>query len=39
MDRKFFEEIGAFDDEMRLWGGENIDLSIRVKNAVEELFE
>ena len=30
MDRGFFEEIGAFDEGMKLWGGENIDLAIRV---------
>jgi hypothetical protein len=31
IDRAFFEEIGAYDEGMQLWGGENIDLSIRVK--------
>lgn len=30
MDRKFFFEIGGFDDKMILWGGENIELPIRV---------
>ena len=30
INRKFFFEIGAFDDEMEGWGGENIDLPIRV---------
>ena len=31
IDRAFFEEIGALDEEMELWGGENIDLSMRVR--------
>ena len=31
MDREFFEEIGAFDEEMELWGGENIELAMRVR--------
>ena len=30
--RDFFHEIGTFDDGMELWGGENIDMSIRVRN-------
>jgi hypothetical protein len=32
IDRAFFEDIGAFDEGMQLWGGENIDLSIRVRS-------
>ena len=30
IDKEFFEDIGAFDEGMQLWGGENIDLPIRV---------
>lgn len=30
IDRAFFFEIGSFDEEMRIWGGENIEISIRV---------
>ena len=30
MNKEFFEEIGVFDEEMSLWGGENVDVSIRV---------
>ena len=30
MDRSFFEEIGALDAGMEFWGGENVDLAIRV---------
>jgi len=29
IDRKFFFKLGAFDDEMLIWGGENLELSIR----------
>jgi polypeptide N-acetylgalactosaminyltransferase len=29
MDKTFFEEIGAFDEGMEFWGGENIDLPLR----------
>ena len=31
MERAFFEEIGALDDEMEFWGGENIELPLRVR--------
>ena len=30
MDRKYFFEIGAYDDGMEIWGGENLELSFRV---------
>lgn len=29
VDRKFFFDVGAFDDGMLIWGGENLELSIR----------
>jgi len=29
VDRRFFFELGAFDDGMLIWGGENLELSIR----------
>ena len=29
-DRKFFTEIGEMDDGQILWGGDNIELSLRV---------
>jgi len=29
VDRKFFFELGAFDDGMQIWGGENLELSVR----------
>ena len=30
IDRRFFYHIGAYDDEMDIWGGENLELSFRV---------
>ena len=32
MNRDFFWETGGLDEGMELWGGENIDISIRVRN-------
>lgn len=31
IDREFFYEIGAFDPGMKIWGGENAELSLRVR--------
>ncbi|XP_063227781.1 polypeptide N-acetylgalactosaminyltransferase 13-like [Bacillus rossius redtenbacheri] len=30
IDKKFFYELGAYDDQMEIWGGENLELSFRV---------
>lgn len=30
VDKDFFYEIGSFDDQMDIWGGENIEMSFRV---------
>ena len=30
IDKQFFEDIGSMDEGMQLWGGENIDLPVRV---------
>ena len=30
IDRRFFQEIGEFDEGMEFWGGDNFDLSLRV---------
>lgn len=30
VDREFFFEIGSFDEQMDIWGGENIEMSFRV---------
>lgn len=31
MDREYFWEIGSYDDKMEGWGGENLEMSFRVR--------
>jgi len=30
IDRKFFEEMGSYDEGMKVWGGENLEMAWRV---------
>lgn len=34
VDRLYFEEIGLLDEGMEVYGGENVELGIRVSNGV-----
>lgn len=33
IDREFFYEIGAFDHQMDIWGSENLESALRVRNS------
>lgn len=32
IDRDYFYEIGSYDDQMDIWGGENLEMSFRVRS-------
>ncbi|CAG0890733.1 unnamed protein product [Cyprideis torosa] len=32
IDRKYFYEMGSYDEDMDIWGGENIEMSLRVRH-------
>lgn len=34
VDRKYFEEIGLLDEGMEIYGGENVELGIRVRRSL-----
>lgn len=38
IDRDFFYEIGAFDEGMQIWGGENVELSFRVRSQIDVIL-
>lgn len=35
MDRHYFQNTGAYDSDMTMWGAENLELSIRVRTLIK----
>lgn len=37
MNRKYFNELGQYDAGMDIWGGENLEISFRVRSSFTDL--
>ena len=37
IDRAYFEEVGTYDTEMNIWGGENMEMSFRVGSKIARI--
>jgi len=39
MDRAYFYEVGSYDEGMDIWGGENLEMSFRVRTSILFLYD